>query len=70
MASFIVVLVLILMVGAAIRYLYNAKKSGVCVGCGNGKCSHGCSHCGGDQKEIEKLKEIRAAKAAAEKEQR
>lgn len=59
MEDFIVILVLVLILGAAITYIVKAKKRGVkCIGCPDGKacshaqdkasgCSGGCSGCAG-----------------------
>lgn len=44
MADFIVILILLLLVGGAVRYIVKAKKRGVkCIGC---DCSSSCSMCG------------------------
>ena len=53
MADFIVFAIIAAIVGAAVVYIYKAKKSGVkCIGCPSGcKCSSsqgGCSSCTGD----------------------
>ena len=55
MADVILILILLVLVGAAIAYIVKAKKSGVkCIGCpvescgGIGGCSGSCSgNCGG-----------------------
>uniref|UniRef100_UPI004056E4A0 FeoB-associated Cys-rich membrane protein n=1 Tax=Acetatifactor sp. TaxID=1872090 RepID=UPI004056E4A0 len=59
MTDFMVVVILVLILGAAIAYIVRAKKRGVkCIGCPNGEvCSHaqntvsgcngGCSGCQG-----------------------
>ncbi len=69
MASIIVFIILVICVGIAVRYLYMEKKSGHCVGCAQGKCSHSCAHYAEEQEELRKIREIRAAKAAEEKRQ-
>ena len=56
MTDFIIVVVLLAIIGAAVVYIVKAKKSGVkCIGCpAGGECAHkngasGCSgNCGGD----------------------
>lgn len=50
MTDFIVVAILVVVLGCAIRYIYKAKKSGAkCIGCSAGDCknskSTGCG-CG------------------------
>lgn len=47
MANVIASLVILLIVGWAVRYIYKAKKSGVkCIGCPNGgSCHGGCQNC-------------------------
>ncbi len=47
MTDAIILLVLIVIVGGAIAYIYKAKKSGAkCIGCPESKsCSSGCSEC-------------------------
>ena len=48
MTDFVILLILVVICGAAARYVYKAKKSGAkCIGCsaGEGGCSCGCS-CG------------------------
>ena len=49
MTDFIVVVVILAILGLAIRYIYKAKKSGVkCIGCPAGKtCSGGSGGCAG-----------------------
>lgn len=60
MTDFIVILVVILIVGAALAYIIRAKKAGVkCIGCPfeescsshadakETSCSGGCEHCSG-----------------------
>ncbi len=44
MTNFIVIAVLVLVVGAAVRYIYKEKKRGAkCIGCPHAKsCSGGC----------------------------
>jgi len=45
MTDLVVIAVLLVIVGAAARYIYKAKKRGVkCVGCPDGGC---CPHSGG-----------------------
>lgn len=45
MANAIVILILVLIIGLAARYVYKAKKSGKkCIGCPDSGC--GCSDCG------------------------
>lgn len=50
MADFLILGILLLLVGLAVRYIIKAKKNGTkCIGCpSSGQCgtSHGCS-CGG-----------------------
>ena len=48
MTDLVIVVVLALICGAAIRYIYKAKKSGAkCIGCAAGKsCGGSCSGCG------------------------
>ena len=47
MADLIIVVILAVVVAAAVRYIYKAKKSGAkCIGCSGGSC-HCCSS-GGD----------------------
>lgn len=52
MTNFIIIAVVALIVGAAARYIYKAKKSGAkCIGCpsgGNGCCSCSCG-CSGEE---------------------
>lgn len=51
MTDVIVVVVLLVVIGAAVAYIVKAKKSGVrCIGCpSGGSCSGGCGgNCGGD----------------------
>ena len=45
MTDIVIVLVVLAIVGAALRYVYKAKKSGAkCIGCpAGGSCSGGCS---------------------------
>ena len=55
MTDFIVVVILVVVIGAAVRYIYKAKKSGAkCIGCSVGDCgSGGCScGCGGSEKSV------------------
>ncbi|MBR3794810.1 MAG: FeoB-associated Cys-rich membrane protein [Clostridia bacterium] len=49
MVNLILILILALIVGAAIAYIYKAKKSGAkCIGCPDSKtCSSGCGCCSG-----------------------
>ena len=48
MTDFIVILILVLICGAAARYIYKAKKSGAkCIGCAAGKSGCNGSSCGG-----------------------
>lgn len=49
METIIVIILLALILGGAIRYIYKAKKSGVkCIGCpSGGKCAGNCSCCTG-----------------------
>ncbi len=49
MENFIVILVVGLIVGLAVGYIYRAKKQGQkCIGCpDSGTCSGKCSSCGG-----------------------
>ena len=47
MDNLIVIAILAVVLGAAGRYLYKAKKSGrKCVGCPEGGCSCGCGKAG------------------------
>ena len=48
MTDFIVVAILAVVLGCAIRYIYKAKKSGAkCIGCSVGDCKKsGTSDCG------------------------
>lgn len=52
MANFLIVLILLIIVGAAIAYIVKEKKRGVkCIGCpAAGSCSHNCqgSGCSGN----------------------
>lgn len=53
MIDYILIGVLLVIIGAAARYVYKAKKSGKkCIGCPEGcTCSRGgCGSCGGSQK--------------------
>ena len=45
----LVIIILVLILGSAVRYLYKAKKRGVkCIGCPDGAtCSGKCSGCSG-----------------------
>ncbi len=47
MTNVIASLVILLIVGWAVRYIYKAKKTGVkCIGCPNGgNCHGGCQSC-------------------------
>ena len=47
MANFIVVVVILAIVGAAVAYIIKEKKNGVkCIGCPAGvQCSHNCGGC-------------------------
>ena len=52
MGDFVVIVILLLVIGAAVAYIIKAKKSGVkCIGCpAAGTCAHknnGTSGCGG-----------------------
>ena len=55
MADFMIIVILAVVVAAAARYIYKAKKSGVkCIGCPSGKtcgkqtaCSGSCASCSG-----------------------
>lgn len=49
METAIVIIVLILIIGGALLYIYKAKKRGVkCIGCpAAGKCAGNCSGCAG-----------------------
>ena len=57
MTDIIIVAIVLVIVGAAARYIYKAKKSGAkCIGCGhcnggaeNGGCGCGCSGCHTDE---------------------
>lgn len=51
MTDLIIVLVLLALVGGAVRYLYRAKKRGQrCVGCPDGGSCGGNCCCGGEGK--------------------
>lgn len=52
MANFIVALILCALMGAAGRYLYQARKKGVtCIGCScSGSCGGKCGCCGKAEK--------------------
>ncbi|MBO5060825.1 MAG: FeoB-associated Cys-rich membrane protein [Clostridia bacterium] len=58
MTDLIVGAVLVLILGAAVRYIIKAKKSGAkCIGCpagGNGTCSCGCSGGTSNEKDEDK----------------
>ena len=44
--DFLVIAVIAAIIGLAAWYVYKAKKSGKkCIGCPEGTCSGGCSHC-------------------------
>lgn len=47
MTNIIASLVILLIVGWAVRYIYKSKKNGVkCIGCPNGgSCNGGCPSC-------------------------
>jgi len=47
MENVILVVIIALIIGGAVRYIYKAKKNGAkCIGCPNGsKCSGQCSGC-------------------------
>ena len=46
MTDVIVIVVLAVILGAAVRYIYKAKKSGAkCIGCPVSACSGSCSGC-------------------------
>ena len=49
MADFVIVAALVLICGAAVRYIYKMKKSGAkCIGCAAAKsCGGSCGSCGG-----------------------
>lgn len=49
MTDFLIIVVLMLICGAAIRYIYKAKKSGAkCIGCASAKsCGGSCGLAGG-----------------------
>ena len=48
MTDVIVIAVLAVILGAAVRYIYKAKKSGAkCIGCPVSACSGKCSGCSG-----------------------
>ena len=51
MANFLIVVILLIMVGAAIAYIVKEKKRGVkCIGCpAAGSCSHNCQGCGSNE---------------------
>ena len=50
MTDFIVVAILAVIIGAAVRYIYKEKKRGAtCIGCTAGGCSGACScSCGNE----------------------
>lgn len=46
MTDIIVIAILAIILGAAVRYIYKAKKSGAkCIGCSVSTCSGSCSGC-------------------------
>lgn len=47
METILVIVLLALILGGAVRYIYKAKKSGVkCIGCpSGGKCAGNCACC-------------------------
>ena len=49
MENIIIVAILVVIVGLAVRYIIKAKKNGKkCIGCPDGgSCSSGCGSCGG-----------------------
>ena len=49
MADFIIAIVLLLIIGAALAYIIKEKKRGTrCIGCpAGGSCSHAAGGCGG-----------------------
>ena len=51
MANVLIVIILLIMVGAAIAYIVKEKKRGVkCIGCpAAGSCSHNCQGCGSNE---------------------
>lgn len=52
MVTFLVGLVIILILGAAVWYIANAKKNGKkCIGCPDSGNCHGCCGCGGQENE-------------------
>lgn len=59
MANIIVVLIIVVVVGSALRYIRKQRKSGVhCIGCpSSGSCSRGCGCGGGNQQEIKEKSE-------------
>lgn len=51
MGTYIAGLVIILILGAAVWYIANAKKNKKCIGCpDSGRC-HGCCGCGDQENE-------------------
>ena len=62
MINVVITAALILISGLIIRYLISESKKGHCAGCS--KCSGGgvCERYADEQKELEKLNEIRTAK--------
>lgn len=46
MADFVVILILVLLIGGAVRYIVKAKKRGAkCIGCGSSGSCCSCSSC-------------------------
>ncbi len=62
MINYIIVTVLVILCALIIRYMYNEKKAGRCIGCAEGSCSGHCAHAKEEQEALEKLRKIRASK--------
>lgn len=59
MINYIIVTVLIILCALIIRYLYNEKRAGRCIGCAEGHCSGHCAHAKQEQEAVEKLRELK-----------
>ena len=64
MINYIIILVLALICGFIIKYLYTQRKNGGCVGCGSSSChcNGGCSHAEEEEAALKKLRELRDTK--------
>lgn len=56
MENFVVIAIVSLIIGLAVRYIYKEKKRGVkCIGCPNGcSCSGQCGSCSGCSSDAER----------------